>query len=139
MAVVPRPIFPQVIKSDSVQILPADTTTLKTLYTADADGSLIMGILVSSTDTANKDIAFYITVSGTDHLLGTLQIPLNAGNTNAVPLVSVFSHSQFANMLKDVNGNSCLYLGSGAVLKVKALTTVTAAKIIDVMIQGGDF
>lgn len=139
MAVVNTPIFPQVIKSDAVKIVPADTTTLKTVYTADADGSLITSILVSSTDTANRDLALYVTISSVDYLIGTLQIPLNSGNTNAVPLVSVFSSSQFANMIKDVNGNSCLYLGSGSVLKAKVLTTVTSAKEICILVQAGDF
>lgn len=134
------PIFTQVIGAGFAQIAPADTTSLKTLYTAGAQGSRIDNILVTSTDTANKDLQFVITYSGTDYVIGTLQIPLNSGFTNSVPIVSVFKHSNFAAFLgTDANGNQNLFLPIGAVLKVKALTAVTAAKVISVVCQGGDF
>jgi hypothetical protein len=139
MAVTATPIFPQTILSPVVQILPADTTSLKTIYTAGANGGLVMGIFCGSTDTANKDLQFYITISGTDYLLSTVQCALNAGFTNAVPMLAVFASTQFANMLVDVNGNKALYLSAGAVLKVKALSTVTTAKAINVIAQCGDF
>ena len=141
MAVTATPIFPQTILSPVVQILPADTTSLKTIYTAGANGGLVMGIFCGSTDTANKDLQFYITPngSGTDYLLSTVQCALNAGFTNAVPMLAVFASTQFANMLVDVNGNKALYLSAGAVLKVKALSTVTTAKAISVIAQCGDF
>lgn len=139
MATVDKPIFPQVIKTGVAQILPADTTTLKTLFTADADGSRIDNIFVSSTDTSAKDLQFVVTISAVDYVVGTLSIPANSGFTNSVPLVSVFGHSQFAALNSDVNGNKHLFLASGAVLKVKALSTVTTAKAISIFAQCGDY
>lgn len=139
MAVTATPIFPQTILSPVVQILPADTTTLKTLYTAGANGGVVMNIHVGSTDTASKDLQFYLNIGGTDYLLSTLAIPANSGFTNSVPMVSVFASTQFANMLVDVNGNEALYLTASSVLKVKSLTTVTTAKAISIIGQCGDF
>lgn len=133
------PVFPQTIKTNVAQILPADTTSLKTLVTPGANGTRVDNIIVSSTDTSAKDLQFVITVSATDYVVGTLSIPANSGFTNAVPLVSVFAHSQFIAFNTDVNGNKHMYLANGAVLKVKALTTVTAAKAISVVAQCGDF
>jgi len=133
------PVFPQTIKTNVAQILPADTTSLKTLVTPGANGTRVDSIIVSSTDTSAKDLQFVITVSATDYVVGTLSIPANSGFTNAVPLVSVFAHSQFIAFNTDVNGNKHMYLANGAVLKVKALTTVTAAKAISVVAQCGDF
>lgn len=139
MAVTATPIFPQTILSPVVQILPADTTTLKTLYTAGANGGVVMNIHVGSTDTSSKDLQFYLSVGGTDYLLGTLAIAANSGFTNSVPMVSVFASTQFPNMLVDVNGNKALYMSASAILKVKVLTTVTTAKAIQVTAQCGDF
>lgn len=133
------PVFPQTIKTNVAQILPADTTSLKTLVTPGANGTRVDNIIVSSTDTSAKDLQFVITVSATDYVVGTLSIPANSGFTNAVPLVSVFAHSQFIAFNTDVNGNKHMYLANGAVLKVKALTTVTAARAISVVAQCGDF
>lgn len=133
------PVFPQSIKNGQVQILPADTTTLKTIYTAAANGSVVSSILMSSTDTANKDVQFYVTIGGTDYLLATIQCPLNSGFTNALPLVSVLDHANFAQQIIDAHGNRCLYLASGSVLKAKALSTVTTAKAISLFAQVGDF
>lgn len=133
------PIFPQTIKTNVAQILPADTTTLKTLVTPPANGIRIDNILVSSTDSSAKDLQFVLSVSGTDYVVGTLSIPANSGFTNSVPLVSVFAHSQFIGLNTDLNGNKNLHLASGAVLKVKSLTTVTTAKAISIVAQCGEY
>lgn len=140
MAVTSTPIFPQVISSGFAQIVPADTTTLKTLFTAGANASRLDNILVTSTDSSSKDLQFIITISAVDYVVGTLSIPANSGFTAAVAPVSVFNHANFSSYLGvDANGNKNLFLPIGAVLKVKALTTVTTAKVISVICQGGDF
>lgn len=139
MAVTSSPIFPQTLKTNVAQIAPADTTSLKTLVTAGADGTRIDNILVTSTDTTARDLQFVITISAVDYIIGTLQIPISSGNTNAVPIVSVFPHTQFAGLNQDVNGNKEFYLASGAVLKVKCLTTVTATRLISIIAQCGDY
>lgn len=133
------PVFPQTIKTNVAQILPADTTTLKTLITAPANGVRVDNILISSTDTSARDLQLVVTISSVDYVLGTLQIPANAGFTNAVPTIAAFQHSQLVGLSADVNGNKFLFLASGATLKVKALTTVTAAKAISVIAQCGEF
>ena len=140
MAVTSTPIFPQVISAGFYQLVPADTTTLKTLFTAGANGSRIDNILVTSTDTGSKDLQFVITYSAVDYVVGTLSIPALSGFTAAVVPVLVFNHANFSSYLGvDANGNKMLFLPIGAVLKVKALSTVTVAKVISVNCQGGDF
>lgn len=140
MAVTATPIFIQTVGSGFAQIAPADTTTLKTLYTAGTNGSRLDNILVTSTDTATRDLQFVITISAVDYVLGTVTAPINTGFTASVPVLSVFRHANFNVALsQDVNGNYSLNLPIGAVLKVKTLTTVTTAKVISIICQGGDF
>jgi len=133
------PIYPATIVTAVQQILPADTTTLKTLYTAGASGSRVENIIISSTDTSLRDLVFYVNVSGTDYQLCTVSCPINSGNTNAIFPLNLFQNVAFQGLNFDPNGNRYLYLASGAVLKVKSATSVTATKVIQFFVQGGDY
>lgn len=139
MAGTATPIFPQVIKNYTQTIAPADTTTVKALAVGGTNGTKVESILVTSTDTAARDLALFATISAVNYLLATIAIPLNAGNTNAVPTVDVLRHTQWPGLAYDPNGDKYLYLASGTTLSVATLTTVTAAKQITIFAQGGDF
>lgn len=133
------PIYLGTVKSPAAQILPADGTGLVTLFTPGANGSKLSALGMASTDTANKDVAFYITKSGVDYLLGTVQAPLNAGNANNVAAVDVLASAMLPWVRQDADGARYLFLESGAVLKAKATVAVTAAKAIQFFMHGGDF
>ena len=139
MAVTSVPIFPQTIKSPVQQILQADTSSKKTLYAAGVNGSRVESIVVTSTDTVLRLLQFYVTVSGTDYLIASIQCDLSAGTTTAIPPLSVFSSVNMAWMSFDPAGNRYLYLESGAALKVASTTTLTATKAIQFFVQGGDY
>lgn len=139
MTTTATPIFPQAITSPSVQILPADTTALKTLYTAGTNGSKIENIIATNTDSAAAyGLQLSVTTGATTYLLGTINVPLSAGNTTAAPAISLLNSTNLPTA-KDSNGNPYLYLASGSVLKVNSLTTVTAAKIVSITVNGGDY
>jgi len=134
------PIFPQTVKQGVAQILPADTTSLKTIYTGQTNGSRVDNLLITSTDTSARDVQLVVTIASTDYVLGTISVPANSGFTNAVVSLNMFQHAQMVNALNvDNNGNRYILLASGSVLKIKSLTTVTAAKAINVVAQIGDF
>ncbi len=135
------PIFPATIKSWFAKIAPADTTTLKTLITAGSNGSRIDSIMASNTATASaSDLQFVITSGGVDYIIDTVQIPVNSGFTNAVVAVNILNHStKFLWTTYDANGNRYMTLASGAVLKVKVLTTIATGKELSVFAQGADY
>lgn len=133
------PIFPVTIQTAFQQILPADASALKTLYTGAANGTKIDNILISSTDTSNRDLVFYITSGGIDYQIATISCIANSGNTNAIYPIGLFSHVAFNYLNFDPMGNHYMYLKSGDVLKVKSATTVTAAKAIQFTVQAGDY
>lgn len=139
MTVTATPIFPQTITSPSQQILPADTTTLKTLYTAGTNGSKIENIIATNTDTAAAyGIQLSVTTGATTYLLGTVNVPLSSGNTTAAPAISLLNSANLPTA-KDSNGNPYIYLASGSVLKVNSLTTVNTGKIVAITCNGGDY
>jgi hypothetical protein len=124
------PIFELVTKNAGVQIVPADTTAKKTVYTGGTNGSRIDLLAVSSTDTAAVTLIWYKTIGGTDYHIGDTVIPIGAGY-GAVALVDAVA------TLAAILGY--LVLGSGEVLKVAATATVTTAKQVDVVAQLGDY
>ncbi len=139
MTVTATPIFPQTIQNYVVQIANADASNSKTIATAGANGSKIETLVVASSDTSARDISFFITISSTNYLLGTVNIPANSGNTNALPSVDILRNPQVPGLAYDANGNKYLYLKNGATLTCTALTTVTSAKLISINAIGGDF
>lgn len=139
MTTTATPIFPQTITSPSVQILPADTTSLKTLYTAGINGSKIENIIATNTDTAAAyAITLTVVTSSTNYIIGTINLPLSSGNTTAAPAISLINSANLPTA-KDSNGNPYLYLANGSVLKVNSGTTVNTGKVISITANGGDY
>ena len=139
MAVTPTPIFPQLIKNGVVQILPAATTTLVTVYAGGTNGTKIENIIVTSTDTSSRVLAFSFLISAVSYPLFEVTIPAGAGTGTAVAPVFIMNQSQLSGFCKDTNGNAYLYLASGTTLQVNCTTTVTTAKAISIFSQGGDY
>jgi hypothetical protein len=132
------PVYPQAINPGIGQITNADTTTLKTIWTAGSNGSLLQAIGLSSTDTSDRTINFYISRGGTDYLVCTITAPLNAGNAVTVPAVDVLRHTMWPWPMLDMAGNRQLRLKSGDVLKFASTATITSAKLITCFADGED-
>jgi len=140
MAGTATPIFPQSIKNGAVQIANADASNLKTIITPGANGARVDSLLVSSTDTSARDLQLVVTKGGVDYIVGTLSVPANTGNTNALAMLNALAHANIGPFLSnDLNGNKVLLLESGSVLKAKTLTTVTSARFINLFASYGEY
>lgn len=140
MAANTSPIFVKNRKVAVVQILPADTTTLKTLMTAGAEGARLLAVNVSTDDTAAETLGLYIQIAGagTNYPLGVKTVALRSGdptNTGAVPSVNLLDLAAIASL--DPDGS--LGLGAGDVVKVGAQATITAGKTTTVAAIYGDY
>lgn len=138
MALTNLPGYPTKIQSWAVQILPADTTVVKTVVTAGANGSIIESINVSSTDVLNS-INIQVNDGTTSHQLAIISLPATAGNLTGTAAVDILRNGNIPGLPVDSNGNFVLYLPNGWTLKVGAGTTITAAKVIDVVCMGADY
>lgn len=140
MAVTNTPIYPQSINQTAVTIVNADSTNKKTAYTAGANGSKIEAIYITNTDTNAYTMNIYETISGTDYLIGTVNIPLSSGNTTSAPTVNLFNMStNFGVILnRDASGNPYLYLAASAIIKVALTGAITAAKTMTIVSMGED-
>lgn len=138
MAVTPNSVVtPQTPKRSAVQIVAADASNQKTLYTAGSNGSKITGMILQSNDTSPRDILISITRSATVYNLGCVTVPIGAGNSGAVP--SVNGLSAIVGLPVDSDGNPYLFLESGDSITIASTTTVTAAKTLNANAIGADF
>lgn len=139
MAVTATPIFPQTIKNTAITILPATASAFVTAYTGGTNGSKVENWIISSTDTTTRDLQVSFTISAATNLMTTINIPVNAGNTNAIPSINMLTQTQLPGLARDSNGNPYLYIASGTTLQISSTTTVTAAKVITSIVQAGDY
>lgn len=132
------PTYPLQPNVSSFTILNATSTGLSTLYTVGSDGaSDINSIIAASTDTANHDVQIWRTNSGNSFLLGTVNIPLGAGNTSSVPAIDVLA--QLVGLMHDANGNPIVRLTVGDTLQIAAVVAVSALKAVHFTAMGEDY
>lgn len=142
MPVTNTPIFPQTIVNTPVTIVNADGTGKKTVYTGGTNGSKVENIQVTNTDSGVAyTLQFFMTISATDYLIGSVNIPLSAGNTSAAPTVNALNYANNWGVAlnTDSNGNNYLYVANGTTLKAAVTVAVTAAKTVTILAQGDDF
>ena len=121
------------------QFSPADTTVAKDILPANATKDRrVYGITVWTDESAAKDVALHISDGTTTWELTTVAIPLNAGNTNAIVPVDMFSSTQVAPFVKnrDASGAPYLHIPATWSLKLAYNATMTAAKTANFVVIG---
>lgn len=126
------PTLPTNLKNAAVTIVNADASALKTILTADGTFWDVTSLNVTSDDTSGRILSFYITISATDYLIGSVSVPAASGTDGTTASVNVFSSSMMQLMTYDAFANRILHLDTGIVLKCKSTTTVTAAKTVTI-------
>jgi len=120
------------IKTPGVSFANADGTTAKTLYTAAADDAVVKAIMVTSTDTAARNLRLIINDGSTDRTIGTVNIPITAGTTGSITAVDMLGAALMPGLPLDQQGKRILPMQAGHILKVAPLVAVTATFTIDV-------
>lgn len=134
------PTYPLQPNVGSLILTHALGTALETVYTVGGDGaSDINSFIATSTDSVAHDIQIWRTNSTgpTSWLLGTVNVPLGAGNTSSVPSVNLLAG--LVGLMYDANGNPVIRLTVGDTLQVAAVVAVTAADFIYFTVSGEDY
>ena len=127
-----KPVFELTPIDAGVEFTDADTTTVKTILTAGAEGSRIDGILVSTNDSVAVNLAFYIDDGADVYYIGNVNIPIGSGYTT-VARVDAMSTLRPA-------AQSFIQLHHGYILKCNCVATMTTAgRVTTVVAIGGDF
>jgi|SRR5581483_1979063 len=132
-------VYAQTLQNFIATIANSDGQTKKTLVTPASNGTRLNCIVVSSSDTSNRDITMGVTISATNYDLTTVSIPLTAGTVDNVPAVSIFKSTQIPGLTTDAYGNPYMDLKNGTTLYFYAPVTVTSGKQINIFGWGADF
>jgi hypothetical protein len=134
------PSVPQTPRCEKIQIANADTTSQKTVITGATNGTKVVGLIASSTETASaRDIQVSIVKSATTFVLGTKTVPLNSGFAAGVPAVNLLDPAVIAGLPTDADGQPYIFLETGDTLVVNSLVTVTSGKVINLIGIAADF
>lgn len=139
MSLSSTPAFPQKIQGWAVQLTNAIGTTITTLMSAGANGSIIESINCSLTDTTANGLQVYLNDGTTNHLLGTVTIPISSGNVAGTAAVDILRAGMLPGVPVDSNGNYTLFVPSGFSVKVAATAAPAATKVLDVVAMGADY
>jgi hypothetical protein len=131
--------FTQNVKLSGAKIAPADTTSLKTLFTAGTDDAVVKAINVQSTDTAARVVQLWVNDGTTDFLIGSVNIPLRSGDNGTAASIDLLGGTLMPSLPYDANGKRVLPLPSGYILKVNSQATVTSAKEITFVCMAEDY
>lgn len=134
MAANTKTIYEVLPVNAAVTFVNADGTSKKSILTgqasANAAGTRVDSVMISSDDTANRDLAFYITIGGTDYYIGNVSVPLGSGYTTVIRVEGMNVLSPYLRYLA---------LAPSAILKANMVVAVTAAKTVTVLAMGGDY
>jgi len=135
MATNTNPIFLRTIVSPAIQIIDADASAQKTVFSAGVDGGAITNLTATSSDSVDVIIIVSLNDSVQTNIIGEVNVPAGSGTDGTLPAINLLDSTKITLLQND----GSVLLGSGAALEVNAKTTVTAATTIFVTALGGSF
>lgn len=139
MAISHQAVFAQTPKITPASLVNADGTGKKTLHTAGANGSKVVAVCATSTDTVARIAQLWLTRSATSYLLGSVNIPIASGSDGSAAAVNLLLSTMIPGLPIDNDGQRYLHLESGDTFQVSVTVAVTAAKEVDFLCIGADF
>lgn len=133
------PIFPGTVKNYAARIQNSDASNPVTLIAGPTNGCKVESISACSDDTSAVVVQLIATISAVDYVLGEVTIPIAAGTNGSTKAVNLLNTTDLPWLRSDEAGRPYLYVANGTTLKIKAKTTVTAAKFLQFLAQAGDF
>lgn len=138
-AVTSTPVFVQTPKYPKVQLTNANGTTAQTLYACATNGTKVIGMYATSTDTSARDVQISVLKSATTYILTTVTVAIGAGTVAGTPAVNLMNSSVWPGLPTDSDGNPFFYCETGDTLQAGMVVTLTSAKLMSVNVVAADF
>lgn len=134
-------IDPQVPQLKAAQFTNASVAgTYVTVYTGDADGTKVIGLIVTSSDNAANVVTCQLNKAGTRVGGVAVSVPANAGFANNAPPVDFLSPALWIGLPRDSDGNPVIFLSDASdSVQCTFATALGASEVINVVAIGGDF
>lgn len=135
-------ITPQTPNRGIVQFLQGTdaANTDKTLYTAGANGSICKGMTATTNDGSTAHLITVQLKNGSVDYGGTaVNVPVSSGFASGAPPVNMMSSTNWPGLPLDSDNNPFIYLISGDTLQAQYASTLTSAKVANVIVVCSDF
>lgn len=125
----------------SVTFVNADSTTPKTVFTAGANDSDLLGLIAATNDTAAVVVRVAIKRSSVEYILSTISVPISAGygSTGLVPAIDLLNSSMMPGLTVNSAGKRYIPCKSGDTIEVSPLNAVTAGRTLYISAFGQDY
>lgn len=133
------PVLAQTPKITPVNIVNGTGTGVVTAATAGSNGSKVVSVTITSTDTSARVVQLNLTRSATNYLLASANVAAASGTDGVTTVVNMLASATFPGLPVDNDGQSYIFLQSGDTLTVGSTTTVTSGKTITVATVQADF
>ena len=129
----------QTPRAYKAQITNVSSTTAVNLVAGGVNGTKVISIICSNTDTSPYNVTFSVFRSPSSYVLGTVAIPASAGNVAGSPPVSILNTTNVPGIPQDSDGNPYLFLEATDTLQMANASIVTAGKAISCHTVAADF
>lgn len=114
------------------QVLPADSTNIVDVYDNSAGASAVKveSLVMTTTNTADRVVKFYLYSGTTSFLIGSLNIPdLSGTNGSTDPRINVLATLGVAG----ADGVPCIWVPAGKKLQASLDSALAADKVLDIV------
>jgi hypothetical protein len=132
-------ITTQTPKAYKAQITSTAGTTAVSLVAPGANGTKVISVVCSNTDTSGYNVTFSVLRSSTSYVLGTVAIAASAGNLAGTPPVNILNATNLPGIPLDSDSNPYLFLEPTDTLQMANGSTITAGKVISCHTVAADF
>jgi hypothetical protein len=129
----------QTPRAYKAQITTASGTLPVSLVAGGANGTKVISIICSNTDTSGYNLTFSVLRSSSSYVLGTVAVAASAGSLAGSPPVSVLNQTNVPGIPLDSDGNPYLFLESTDTLQMANGSSIGAGKAISCHTVAADF
>jgi hypothetical protein len=129
----------QIPKAYKAQLTNTSGTTAVNLVTPGSNGTKVISVVCSSTDSSGHNVTFSIARSSTSYVLGSVAIAASAGSLAGTPSASILNATNIPGIPLDSDGNPYLFLEATDTLQMASGSAVTAGKVISCNTVAADF
>jgi hypothetical protein len=129
----------QTANNKAVNFANADSTNLKDIFVAGANGSILRTINACTTDTSTNNVQLFHYDGSTAYLIGTVPVVTLSGTNGSANTVNLLDPAKIPGLPKDNSGLVAYWLKSGEKIQAAPLAAVTAAKTLTLVANGEDY
>jgi hypothetical protein len=134
-----NPVSTVTANNKGVTFVNADSTTLKDIFVAGTNGSVVKNIAACTNDTSTNNVQLYFHDGSTAYLIGTIAVATLSGTNGTAASINLLTSGLLPITKYDNAGNKVIALESGQKIQAGVIAAVTSAKTLTITSFGEDY